>query len=67
MVKVRKINERIFSSPKDKGELKKKLKQLTDASKIDPSLGELFLNEISLSTNDANKHLRERAKLLGLM
>jgi len=47
--------------------VKTKLKQLTDASGLPESMGELFLNEIKLSTDEANRHLRERAKLLGLM
>ena len=67
MVKVRNINERIFSNSQDKKELKKKLKQLTDASNLPESMGELFLNEIRLSTDEANEHLRERARLLRLM
>lgn len=43
-----------------------RLKQLTDASNLPENFGELFLNEIKLSTNAANEHLRTRAKLLGL-
>ena len=67
MVKIRNINERIFSNDKDKKDLKKRLKQLTDASDLPDNFGELFLNEIRLSTDEANKRLRERARLLRLM
>lgn len=67
MVKPRNLNERIFASKIDKNELKNKLKQLTDASKLPESMGELFLNEIRLSKDEANAHLRERARLLRLM
>jgi len=45
---------------------KTKLKQLTDASNLPEHMGELFLNEIKLSTDEANRHLRDRAKILGL-
>lgn len=45
---------------------KEKLKQLTEASKLPEYMGELFLTEILLSTDQANRHLRDRAKLLGL-
>lgn len=67
MVKVKNINERLFSSKKDKIDIKAKLKQLTDASKLPEYMGELLLNEIRLSTDEENRHLRERAKLLGLL
>lgn len=46
---------------------KSKLKQLTDASGLPERMGEFFLEEIKWSTDEANKHLRDRAKLLGLM
>ena len=67
MVKVKSINERLFASKKDKINLKQRLKQLTDESKLPEYMGELFLNEIRLSTDEANRHLRERAKILGLI
>lgn len=67
MVKVKAIGEREFMSKEQIDEYKINLKQLTDASKLPESMGELFLNEIRLSTDEANAHLRERAKILGLM
>ena len=47
-------------------ERKHRLKQLCDASNLPIHMAELFVTEIKLSTDDANKHLRERLKLLGL-
>ena len=47
-------------------ERKHRLSQLCKASKLPEHMGELFLNEIKLSTDDANKHLRDRIKILGL-
>jgi hypothetical protein len=67
MVKIKNINERLFASGKDKADLKQKLKQLTDESKLPEYIGELFLAEIRLSTDEANRHLRQRAKWLKLM
>lgn len=51
----------------DRTTREKKLEQLVGAAKIPPYLRELFLSEIKLSTDKANAHLRDRAKLLGLM
>ncbi len=67
MVKIKSINERMYKSPKAAAELKEKLKKLTDASGLKEYQGKLFLNEIELSTDERNEHLRERAKLLGLL
>lgn len=44
-----------------------KLEQLVGTAKIPPYLRELFLSEIKLSTDMANAHLRDRARLLGLL
>lgn len=73
MVKKKNINERLFLDGQRKKDLAFKMKQLLNES--NKSLGkplpgymaELFLNEIKLSTDEANGHLRDRAKLLGLM
>ena len=61
------ITDKLNLTDAEKLELKKKLKQLTDASKLPEYMGDLFLEEIKLSTDEANAHLRERARLLGLM
>ena len=61
------LNEKLHLSESEKSELKKKMKQLTDASGLPEYMGELFLTEIKLSIDEANAHLRERARLLGLM
>jgi hypothetical protein len=45
---------------------KDKLKQLTDSCNLPEYMGELLLSEILLDNMDANKHLRNRAALLGL-
>lgn len=70
MVKKVNIGDRQFKSPKAKKEYQEKLVQLMEASGWNKEMhymGEMFLAEIKLSTDDANKHLRDRAKLLGLM
>ena len=67
MVKIKSLSEREFQTKPEVEEKKKKLKQLTDASNLPEYMGELFLSEIRLSTDEANAHLRDRAKLLGLM
>ena len=48
-------------------ERKEKIKMLCEKFKVTEYMGELFLNEIKLSTDEANKPHREIAKLLGLM
>lgn len=67
MVKVKTLDQREFTSKEQIADYKLKLKQLTDESGLPQIMGELFLNEIKLSSDSANAHLRERAKLLGLM
>jgi hypothetical protein len=67
MVKIKSLNERVFMDSASKKDLKVRLKRLTDASGLPEYMGELLLTEIKLSTDEANRHLRERAKLLGLM
>lgn len=66
MVKIKSITERMYKSPKAAAEFKEKLKKLTDASGLKEYQGELFLREILLSTDEPNRHLRERVVLLGL-
>ena len=66
MVKIKSINVRMYKSPKAAAELKEKLKKLTDASNLPSYMGEILLREILLSTDEPNRHLRERAVLLGL-
>lgn len=61
------MSDRLYVDKKENSEFAKKLKQLTDASSLPAYLGELLLTEIRLSTDEANLHLRERAKILGLM
>lgn len=61
------LNEKLHLSDEEKMMLKSKMKQLTEASNLPEYMGELFLTEIKLSTDEANAHLRERARLLGLM
>lgn len=46
---------------------KHKLRQLAEASNLPAHFGELLLNEIKLSTDKENSHLRDRARFLGLM
>ena len=67
MVRPTTLGKREFMSNGDKKKYKELLDQLCDASNLDRKIGELFLTEIKLSTDEANKHLRERAILLGLM
>lgn len=50
----------------DQKKRKEKLKQLTERSNLPVYMGELILEEIKLSNDKANEHLRERVKLLGL-
>jgi hypothetical protein len=61
-----KFSRKIVSIPTTR-DRKQKLKQLTDRSNLPESIGELFLNEIKLSTDEANQHLRDNAKFLGLL
>lgn len=67
MVKPKSISDKKYQTKKEGDDFKKKLRQLTDASNLPAYMGELFLTEIKLSTDQANAHLRERAKLLGLI
>lgn len=67
MVKIKTLSEREFTSKKQVAEYKARLKELTDKSSLPAFLGELFLNEIKISTDEANAHLRERARLLRLL
>lgn len=67
MVKPKSIGDRKYQTKKEGDDFKRKLKQLTDASGLPAYMGELFLTEIKLSTDEANAHLRDRAKLLGLI
>jgi len=66
MVKLKSVGDRVFYNHKNIKDKKEKLKQLTDASKLPAFMGELLLAEIKISTDKANKHLRERVKMLGL-
>ena len=66
MVKIVNLEERKFMNKAKKLDRKQKIKALAEYSKLDPKMGELFLTEIKLSTDEANAHLRERVKLLGL-
>lgn len=69
MVKKKNLNERMFLDHKKASELKLKIKQLADSCeyRVPDHMEELLLNEIRLSTDSANEHLRERARLLGLI
>lgn len=73
MVKKITFDKRLFLDKKRAAELKRKVQQLLNASNATLSkplpsyFGELLLNEIKHSTDQANEHLRERARLLGLM
>lgn len=67
MVKIKSIDKRVFQDTASKKDLKLRLKRLTDASGLPEYMGELLLSELKLSTDEANRHLRERARLLGLM
>jgi hypothetical protein len=66
MVRFRSLEERIHLDSREKDKLKEKLRQLCVASNLPVYMGELFLAEIKLSTDEANRHLRERVKMLGL-
>lgn len=61
------LRKRRNTNPEVEKTRKEKLDELCDASNLDRKMGELFLLEIKLSTDEANKHLRERAVLLGLL
>ena len=65
-MKIVAINTKMFNSKIELGLYKNRLKKLTDASNLPEYMGELFLRELILSNDDANRHLRERAVLLGL-
>jgi len=65
-MRIEAINKRMFESKIVLSQYKQKLKQLTDRSNLPEYMGELLLNEILLSEDEANKHLRERVVLLGL-
>lgn len=67
MVKAKSISDRLFLSGKEKKDMALKIKHLTDSCNLPANLGELFLIEIRLSTDEANSRLREKAKLLGLI
>lgn len=61
------LSEKLHLTPEEKAELKKRLKQLSDASGLPEYMSELLLNEIKQTNDEANVHLRERARMLGLM
>jgi hypothetical protein len=65
-MKVEAINRRMFESKIMLSQYEHKLKQLTKASNLPDYMGGLLLQEIILSDDEANKHLRERAVYLGL-
>jgi hypothetical protein len=65
-MRVEAINRRMFESKIMLDQYKYKLRELTKASNLPEYMGGLFLQEIILSTDEANRHLRERVVLLGL-
>jgi hypothetical protein len=70
MAKKVKSGERLFTSKKDNADYQDRLIKLMSASGWKPDmyyLGELFISEIRSSQDSANEHLRQRAKMLGLM
>lgn len=73
MVKKLSPDKRVYLDKAKAVDLKTKMKQLLDASNqnlekpLPDFMAELLLNEIKLSTDEANEHLRNRARLLGLM
>jgi hypothetical protein len=70
MVKVKSLSEREFQDKNQKKIYQDKLDNLARSCGWAPEMfymAELLLNEIRKSDDEANAHLRERAKLLGLM
>ena len=64
------IDKRLYADKHDNDAYRLKLIKLMDASGWNYKMhymGELLLSEIRKSTDTHNEHLRERAKMLGLM
>ena len=54
-------------SPERQVVLREKILEFARAHNIPDYMADLFINEVRLTTDEANKDLREKAKLLGLM
>ena len=67
MEQVKKSEKRLYLSPEKAIILRDKIKDFAKHHGVREYMAELFINEVRLSTDEANAHLRERAQIMGLM
>lgn len=63
----KKKNERLFLSTEKRIVLRKKIDEFAKFHNVPEYMADLFIDEVRLSYDEANKHLRDRAELMGLM
>ena len=59
--------ERLFLSVEKKIVLRKKIDEFAKMHGVREYMADLFIDEVRMSDDEANAHLRERAMLMGLM
>jgi hypothetical protein len=62
-----KSEKRLFLSAEKRIVLRDKIEKFAKMHNVPMYMANLFIDEVRMSNDEANKHLREKAELIGLM